>query len=221
MEIIPFRFDHVENFFAVREFSSPVDLIIAEDNEATIKILLKGRSTKLRHVHRTHRVNLDWLYEVFASTNTRCRLRYVSTKHQIADMHTKAITKADVWNHLTKLGSLHSAQAGTIHRAKTLCLRICSISKMSSSSAFTGPDDFVYKCQTCHYVEIDVTKLQYKIGVSVILCCTMCSVLTEVAPMTRSEYLASGPAMASHRLLRSHHWCSSELHRRSCSILHR
>ena len=36
MSIIPFRFDHVENFFAIREFSSWVDLIIAEDNEATI-----------------------------------------------------------------------------------------------------------------------------------------------------------------------------------------
>ena len=72
METIPFRFDHVENFFAVREFSSPVDLIIAENSDATITILFKGRSTKLRHVHRTHRVNLDWLYEVFASTNTKC-----------------------------------------------------------------------------------------------------------------------------------------------------
>ena len=72
MSIIPFRFDHVEIFFAVREFSGLVDLIIAEDNEATIKILLKCRSTNMRHVHRTHRVNLDWLYEVFSSNNSRC-----------------------------------------------------------------------------------------------------------------------------------------------------
>ena len=47
MFIIPFRFDHVENFFAIREFSGPVDLIIAVDHEATIKIMLKGWSTKL------------------------------------------------------------------------------------------------------------------------------------------------------------------------------
>ena len=96
MSIIPFRFDHVENFFAIREFFGPVDLIIAEDNEATIKILPQGRFTKLRHVHRTHRVNFDWLYKVFSSTNCRCRLRYVSTKLQIADMHIKATTKSDV-----------------------------------------------------------------------------------------------------------------------------
>ena len=106
MSIIPFRFDHVDNFSAVRKFSGVVDLIIAEDNEATIKILIKGRFTKLRHVHRPHRVNIDWLYEVFSSTNYRCRLRYVSTKRQIADMHTKAITKADCWTHLTKLAQL-------------------------------------------------------------------------------------------------------------------
>ena len=106
MSITPFRFDHVENFFAIREWSGLVELIIAEDTEATIQILLKGRSTKMQHVHRTHRVNLDWLYEVFTSSNTRCRLRYVSTKHQIADMHMKAITNADVWLHLSKLAQL-------------------------------------------------------------------------------------------------------------------
>ena len=112
-------------------------------------------------------------------------------------MHTKAITKADVWNHVTKLGSLHSVQAGTIHRAKTICFRICLRKITSSSSAFTGPDDFVYKCQSCQYVESDVTKLQYNIGVSVIFCCAMCSVPTEVIHIPRFEYLASRTAMAS------------------------
>ena len=143
MEIIPFRFDHIDNFLAVRSFCSPVNLIIAEDNEATIKILLKGRSTKLRHVHRTHRVNLDWLYELFSSTSCRCRLRYVSTKHQLADIHIKAISKADIWTHLTRLSSLHSsAQAGSHQRAKACCLRVIATSQATmstSNSAFIGP----------------------------------------------------------------------------------
>ena len=43
MSITPFRFDHVENFFAIREWSGPVDLIIAEDNEATIKNSFRGK----------------------------------------------------------------------------------------------------------------------------------------------------------------------------------
>ena len=39
------------------------DLVIWEDNEAVIKMTIKGRSTAMRHLSRTHRVNLDWLYE--------------------------------------------------------------------------------------------------------------------------------------------------------------
>ena len=46
MSITPFRFDKVENFLAIRECSGPVELMIAEDDEATINILLKGRLLK-------------------------------------------------------------------------------------------------------------------------------------------------------------------------------
>ena len=35
-------------------------LYVFEDNEAVIKIIIKGRSTTMRHVSRTHRVALDW-----------------------------------------------------------------------------------------------------------------------------------------------------------------
>ena len=82
----------------------------------------------MRHVHRTHRVDLDWLYERFSSSNSCCRLRYVSTKHQIADMHIKAITKSIVWTHLCKLVQIvripriGSNQAGSnSSRTKHLC----------------------------------------------------------------------------------------------------
>ena len=109
-------------------------------------------------------MNLDWLYEVFSSTNCRCRLRCVSTKHKIADIHTKAITKADVWNHLTRLSSLHSVQAGSPRRAKAFCIRILLTNMMSSSSAFIGPEDFVYICPTCSSVEEDVRRLRHKMG---------------------------------------------------------
>ena len=34
-----------------------------EDNEAVIKMIIKGRSPTLRHVSRTHRVALDWLFD--------------------------------------------------------------------------------------------------------------------------------------------------------------
>ena len=41
------------------------ELVVLEDNEAVIKMTIKGRSTAMRHLQRTHRVNLDWLFERF------------------------------------------------------------------------------------------------------------------------------------------------------------
>ena len=38
-------------------------MIICEDNGAVIKICLKGRSQALRHLHRTHRVAVDLIYD--------------------------------------------------------------------------------------------------------------------------------------------------------------
>ena len=35
-------------------------LYVFEDNEAVIKMIIKGRSPTMRHVFRTHRVALDW-----------------------------------------------------------------------------------------------------------------------------------------------------------------
>ena len=36
---------------------------VFEDNEAVIKMIIKGRSPTMRHVSRTHRVALDWLFD--------------------------------------------------------------------------------------------------------------------------------------------------------------
>ena len=81
-----------------------VRLIIMEDNEAVIKILLKGRSNALRHLHRTHRVNTDWLFEIIKMENIL--IKYVNTKFQLADICTKAFSKADDWNRLMALCQL-------------------------------------------------------------------------------------------------------------------
>ena len=43
--------------------SGSAQLYLFEDNEAVIKMCLKGRSPILRHISRTHRVDLDWLTE--------------------------------------------------------------------------------------------------------------------------------------------------------------
>ena len=38
-------------------------LYVFEDNEAVIKMIVKGRSPTMRHVSRTHRVALVWLFD--------------------------------------------------------------------------------------------------------------------------------------------------------------
>ena len=58
-------YDAVKGFYQRRASAPSVKLFVAEDNEAVIKILSKGRCPKLRHVARTRRINLDWCYEIF------------------------------------------------------------------------------------------------------------------------------------------------------------
>ena len=53
-------------------FVDNVILTIMEDNEAVIKMCLKGRSPALRHVGRTHRVDLDHTH-TFASVGPNPR----------------------------------------------------------------------------------------------------------------------------------------------------
>ena len=37
-----------------------VKMFWMEDNDAVIKMIIKGRSPQMKHVSRTHRINLDW-----------------------------------------------------------------------------------------------------------------------------------------------------------------
>ena len=53
--------DHVPS--TISPMTSHSNLLLFEDTEAVIKIVIKGRRPKLRHVARTHRVNLDRFFE--------------------------------------------------------------------------------------------------------------------------------------------------------------
>jgi hypothetical protein len=76
-------------------------LFLMEDNDAVIKMVVKQRSPKLRHVARTHRVDLDWLFDRI-SNDPGCYIKFVGTKEQLADILTKGSFTADAW--LTLLG---------------------------------------------------------------------------------------------------------------------
>ena len=48
---------------SVQSARQEASLYVFEDNEAVIKMIMKGRSPIMRHVSRTHRVALDWLFD--------------------------------------------------------------------------------------------------------------------------------------------------------------
>lgn len=82
-------------------------LIVLEDNDAVIKMTVKGRSPNLRHVPRTHRVDLDWLFERIRE-DPGISIRYVGTKTQIADFLTKGQFTAIQWNSLCEMAQVSS-----------------------------------------------------------------------------------------------------------------
>ena len=63
-------------------FSQSIALLyVFEDNEAVIKMIIKGRSD---------RINLD----------PRIQIRYIDTEHQMADIMTNGHFTRDEWNNL-------------------------------------------------------------------------------------------------------------------------
>ena len=78
--------DHVPS--SVKHSGSNAMLYVFEDNEAVIKMIIKGGSPTMRHVSRTHRVALDCLFDRI-DLDSKIQIRYIDTKHQLADMLTK------------------------------------------------------------------------------------------------------------------------------------
>ena len=86
----------------VQSASQEALLYVFEDNEAVIKMIMKGRSPTMRHVSRTHRVALDWLFDRI-NLDPKIQIKYIDTKNQLADILTKGNFTRDEWNHLLTL----------------------------------------------------------------------------------------------------------------------
>ena len=74
-------------------------LYVFEDNEAVIKMIRKERSPTMRHVSRTHRVALDWLFDRINWTQ-KIQIKYIDTKNQLADILTEGNFTRDEWIHV-------------------------------------------------------------------------------------------------------------------------
>ena len=88
-------------------------LYVFEDNEAVIKMIIKGRSPTMRHVSRTHRVALDWLFDRI-NLDPKIQIKYIDTKNQFADILTKGNFTRNEWNHLLCLFNIS-------HFSSTVC----------------------------------------------------------------------------------------------------
>ena len=92
--------DHVPS--SVQSSNQEALLYVFEDNEAVIKMIMKGRSPTMRHVSRTHRVALDWLFDRI-NLDPKIQMKYIDTKNQLADILTRGNFTRDEWNHLLTL----------------------------------------------------------------------------------------------------------------------
>ena len=98
----------------VQSASREALLYVFEDNEAVIKMIMKGRSPTMRHVSRTHRVALDWLFDRI-NLDPKIQIKYIDTKNQLADILTKENFTRDEWNHLLTLFNIS-------HFSSTSCI---------------------------------------------------------------------------------------------------
>ena len=98
----------------VQSASREALLYVFEDKEAVIKMINKDRSPTMRHVSRTHRVALDWLFDRI-NLDPKIRIKYIDTKNQLADILTKRNFTRDERNHLLTLFNIS-------HFSSTACI---------------------------------------------------------------------------------------------------
>ena len=93
--------DYVDFIYSLNVKSSHQEalLYVFEDNEAVIKMIIKGRNTTVRHVSRTHRVALDWVFDRM-DLDHKIQIKYIDTKNQLADKLTQGNFTRDERNHL-------------------------------------------------------------------------------------------------------------------------
>ena len=85
-----------------------VTLCVLEDNQATILVVRKGYSPKLRHITRTHKIDLSGLSEVFQDDSAE--LEYCKTDDQAADIFPKSLPPQK-WGPALKLLGIRTDRA--------------------------------------------------------------------------------------------------------------
>ncbi len=82
-------------------FQRDVVCLFHEDNAAMIQVCRTGKNPNMRHMGRTHRVNVHWLHEVFQEA--WMHLFYTTSATMRADIFTKGFDAPDAWAHALDL----------------------------------------------------------------------------------------------------------------------
>ena len=77
-------------------------LYVFQDSEAVIEMIIKDKSPTMRHVSRTHRVSVDWLFDRI-NLDPKIQIRFIDSKHQMADILKKGNFTRDERNNLLHL----------------------------------------------------------------------------------------------------------------------
>ena len=112
-------------------------LRIREDNEACAKVCATGYSKKLRHLKRVHRTNLASVKEQLDRDNTELML--VGTKHQKADMFTKALS-GPLWEPALKMLGIFAGY--TIIKTSQAGLKISQDMTLAPPAADAGQVEY-------------------------------------------------------------------------------
>ena len=131
--VIPTNIDNIPS--NTKNYDSSAVLCVFEDNEAVIKIIIKGRCPTVRHVSRTHRVALDWLFDRI-NLDPQIQIRYIDTKHLLADMLTEGNFTRGEWYNLLLLNISHFSSGCC---TKNFSLIMSSYFIATSSSAASSP----------------------------------------------------------------------------------
>ena len=96
-------------------------LKLEEDNSAAKRVAETGRNPTMRHLNRTHKVDLRFLHEQIENGNmiiVQC-----PTDRMCADIFTKSFTNAEKWYHACNLiGHVYPSQINWIdHRSDKIC----------------------------------------------------------------------------------------------------
>ena len=81
----------------------------------------------MRHVSRTHRVALDWLFDR-VKLDPKIHIRYIDTKHQVEDILAEGNVTRDEWNNLLHLFNIS-------HFGSTCCTQNYSLIRCTKTMA--------------------------------------------------------------------------------------